>query len=310
MRKVSFDYCGEADVLQIKEMPYPHIKGKNKVLVKTLYSSLNAVDWKYRRGYFRFVTQFLSTNLGYDIVGEIVEKSDNLSNYRIGDIIIGLLPTLIGGTHSEYVVLTLGQFVVIPSIDDLKEIAGLPMAGVTAWMALVKKANIKEGQKVLINGGSSGVGHLAIQLAKIYGAEVTSISSGRNEDFCRSIGADHTINYQQRKISSLDDKYDIFFDVVSNSSIREVKPILNTGGVYVDTNISFTLIRDMLFNSHVKFVYVHPHVEALTELLNFVMAKILKVHIDKVFKFEEIIEAHQYIEKSRTVGKVIIEFDK
>ena len=291
-------------------MPYPHIKGKNKVLVKTLYSSLNAVDWKYRRGYFRFVTQFLSTNLGYDIVGEIVEKSDNLSNYRIGDIIIGLLPTLIGGTHSEYVVLTLGQFVVIPSIDDLKEIAGLPMAGVTAWMALVKKANIKEGQKVLINGGSSGVGHLAIQLAKIYGAEVTSISSGRNEDFCRSIGADHTINYQQRKISSLDDKYDIFFDVVSNSSIREVKPILNTGGVYVDTNISFTLIRDMLFNSHVKFVYVHPHVEALTELLNFVMAKILKVHIDKVFKFEEIIEAHQYIEKSRTVGKVIIEFDK
>lgn len=309
MRKVNFDYCGEANVLQIKEIPYPHIRSKNKVLVKTLYSSLNAVDWKYRRGYFRFVTKLLGTNLGYDIVGEIVEKSDNLSNYRIGDIVIGLLPTLKGGAHSEYVELSLGQFVVIPPIDDLRGIAGLPMAGVTAWMALVKKANIKEGQKVLINGGSSGVGHLAIQLAKIYGAEVTSISSGKNEDFCRNIGADHTINYQQRKISSLENQYDIIFDVVSNSTIKEVKPILKPEGVYVDTNISLTLVRDMLFNSHVKFVYVHPHVEALTELLNFVTAKILKIYVDKVFRFEEIVEAHQYMERSRTVGKVIIEFD-
>ena len=309
MRKVSFDYCGDAKVLQIKEMPLFPITGKNKVLVKTMYSSLNAVDWKYRRGHFRFATQILSTNLGYDIIGEIVDKSDNLANYRIGDIVLGLLPTLKGGAHSEYVVLSVGQFIVIPSTIDLKELAGLPMAGITAWMALIKKAKIKEGQKVLINGGSSGVGHLAIQLAKIYGAEVTSISSGKNEDFCRSMGADQTIDYQLSKISSLWDKYDVIFDVVSNSSIKEVKPILKPGGVYVDTNISFALVRDMLFNSHVKFVYVHPHVEALTELFNYVMAKTLKIHIDKVFKFEEIVEAHQYMERSRTVGKVIIEFD-
>lgn len=309
MRKVSFDYCGDAKVLQIKEMPLLPITGKNKVLVKTMYSSLNAVDWKYRRGHFRFATQILSTNLGYDIIGKIVDKSDNLANYRIGDIALGLLPTLKGGAHSEYVVLSVGQFIVIPSTIDLKGLAGLPMAGVTAWMALIKKAKIKEGQKVLINGGSSGVGHLAIQLAKLYGAEVTSISSGKNEDFCRSMGADHTVDYQQSKISSLWDKYDVIFDVVSNSSIKEVKPILKPGGVYVDTNISFALVRDMLFNSHVKFVYVHPHVEALTELFNYVMAETLKIHIDKVFKFEEIVEAHQYIERSRTVGKVIIEFD-
>lgn len=309
MRKVSFDSSGEANVLHLKEVPYPRIKGKNQVLVKTLYSSLNAVDWKYRRGYFRFMTKLLGTNLGYDIVGEIVEKSDNLSNCQVGDFVLGLLPTLIGGTHSEYVVLSIDQFVVIPSTENLKEIAGLPMAGVTAWMSLVQKANIREGQKVLINGGSSGVGHLAIQLAKIYGAEVTSISSGRNEEFCRSIGADHTINYQQTKISSLDKKYDIIFDIVSNSCIKEVKPILNNKGVYVDTNISLALLKDMIFNSHVKFVYVHPHVEALTELLNLVMAKKLKVHVDKVFKLEEIVEAHRYMEKSRVVGKVIIEFD-
>lgn len=309
MRQVSFDSSGEANVLQLKEVSYPRIKGKNKVLVKTLYSSLNAVDWKYRRGYFRFMTKLLGTNLGYDIVGEIVEKSDNLSNCQVGDFILGLLPTLVGGTHSEYVVLSIEQFVVIPSTENLKEIAGLPMAGVTAWMALVQKANIREGQKVLINGGSSGVGHLAIQLAKIYGAEVTSISSGRNEEFCRSIGADHTINYQEKKISSLDKKYDIIFDVVSNSCIKEVKPILNNKGVYVDTNISLPLVKDMIFNSHVKFVYVHPHVEALTELLNLVMAKKLKVHVDKAFKMEEIVEAHRYMEKSRVVGKVIIEFD-
>lgn len=309
MRKVSFDYCGDASVLQIKEIPFPQIKGKNKVLVKTMYSSLNAVDWKYRRGYFHFATQFLSTNLGYDIVGEIVEKTDDLTNCQIGDYVLGLLPTLKGGAHSEYVVLSSGQFIVIPTTEDLKELAGLPMAGVTAWMALMEKAKIKAGQTVLINGGSSGVGHLAIQLAKIYGAEVTSISSGRNEEFCRSIGADYTINYQQCNIASLENKYDVIFDIVSNSSIKEVKPILNSGGVYIDTNISFALVRDMLFNSYVKFVFVHPHVKALTELLNFVIAKILKVHIDKVFKFEEIVEAHQYMERSRTVGKIIIEFD-
>lgn len=308
MRKVVFNNYGDADILKIEEVPIPYPK-KNEVLVKVMYSSLNAVDWKYRRGYFSFFTNMLNTKLGFDVVGEIVEVSKGTSMYKIGDFVLGLLPTLVGGAHSEYVILKDNQFVLIPSQINLKEFAGLPMAGVTAWSSLVEKANIKYGQKILINGGSSGVGHIAIQLAKMYGAEVTSISSSKNETFCKSIGADYTIDYQKVNMSKLDGRYDIIFDVVSNLSINLIKSNLNVGGTYIDTNISFTLISDMIFNRNVKFVYVHPHIRALTELCNLIKSNLLKIHVDRTFKLDEIVEAHKYVEKSKTVGKVILEIN-
>lgn len=306
MKKLIFDKCGDAKVLKLKELDIPSVKGKRKILVKVLHSSLNAVDWKYRRGYFRLFTRLFNTSLGFDVVGEIVEISSNINSCKKGDLIMGLLPNLQGGAHSEYIVLQEEQFIVISPQMNLVELAGLPMAGITAWLALIKKAKIKKGDKILINGGSSGVGHLAIQLAKIYGAEVTSVSSEKNQEFCRKLGADQTINYQNIDITTLQNQFDIVFDVVSNLSIRKVRKILTPNGCYIDTNISLRLIVDMVFNSNVKFIYAFPNSDGLTELYNLVKLNKLRVHIDRLFDLNEVIVGHEYIEQSRTIGKVII----
>ncbi|PQL91714.1 NAD(P)-dependent alcohol dehydrogenase [Apibacter adventoris] len=311
MKKVIYNKCGDPNVLKIVNIDNIDLKGqKDKILVKVLFSSINAVDWKYRRGDFRFFTKMFNTDLGYDIVGEVINVPSNVVQYKKGDIILGLLPTLKGGAHSECVLLSVNQCITVNSAMDLKELAGIPMAGVTAWISLIEKAKLRKGQSVLINGGSSGVGHLAIQLAKAYGAEVTSVSSGKNELFCRQLGADHTINYETENFRESSKKYDIIFDVVSNTSVNEIKPILNPRGYFIDTNISFSLIKDMLlYPSKVKFVYVYPYKKALTDLYRLVEEKKIHVHIDKIFTLNQIVDAHKYAESSRTTGKVIIKIN-
>lgn len=100
------------------------------------------------------------------------------------------------------------------------------MAGTTVWLALIKEGKLKKGDKVLINGGSSGVGHLAIQIAKAYGAEVTSVSSTKNIEFCKRLGADNVISYQKESFLKLNRKFDVIFDVVFNASFKKTKHLL------------------------------------------------------------------------------------
>lgn len=304
MKKLCFKKYGNAEVLYFKELDIPRLKSKNMILVKVLHSSLNAVDWKYRKGYFSFFTSFFRTSLGFDVVGEVVDSSTTLC--RKGDLIMGLFPNLQGGAHSEYVVLNSGQFITISPQLNIIELAGLPMAGITAWLALSQKVKIKKGDKILINGGSSGVGHIAIQLAKYYGAEVTTVSSCKNQEFCKKLGADYTISYQNTNILALPKQFDIIFDVIANLSITKVDKILASKGCYINTNISLRLIADMIRYKNVKFVYASPSVDGLTELYNLIKSKKIKVHIDRTFLFSDIITAHQYVEQSRTIGKVVV----
>lgn len=307
MKELKLIGIGESDVLKIIDCQKPTLSGKDKILVRVLYSSLNAVDWKYRKGEFRLFAKLCGTKLGFDVVGIIEEKSENMSEYNIGDMVVGLLPTLVGGARAEYVILAKGEFVKNDANINPIQLAGIPMAGTTAWKALSKIAQVKKGDKVLINGGSSGVGHIAIQLAKLYGAEVTSVSSAKNEEFCRRIGADYTINYETYDFSYSDKKYGIIFDVISNFSMKNIKANLAKDGIYIATVISHSLIIKMLMSRKIKFVYVHPNTVALNELLSRAKEGKLSVNNDKIYPFSQIIKAHEYAEKSRTIGKIIIE---
>lgn len=176
------------------------------------------------------------------------------------------------------------------------------MAASTAWMALVNNYKIKQGDKVLINGGSE-VGHYAIQIAKHYGAEVTAVTSEKNEAFCRELGADNTVDYQNEKFTKKTEQYNIIFDVVSNSSFHAIKPILAPNGIYIDTNMSLSLIKDLLIHKQVKFVSVHPDRKVLQEIAQMAETGKLKTHIAKVYPINDVIKAHKEMEQSRTIVK-------
>lgn len=312
MRQVTYNKYGEAKNLQIIEVSKPVISKKGEILVKLEYSSLNAIDWKNRKGDFRLVSGLYRprTKQGFDICGIVVDKASDINEFEINDTVVGQLGNMIGGALSEYVILKKNQIVKVLAELSKEQLGGLAMAGTTAWQALFVNAKLKKGDKVLINGGSSGVGHLAIQIAKAYGAVVTSVSSSRNIDFCKSIGADYTIDYSKTDFSKTNEKYDIIFDVVFNSSLSKVKSILTEQGVYIGTTPTPRMIFNMITNKHAQLVAVKPNVKALTDLVRLMREQRLEVKIDKIYKMSEIVEAHEDIEKSRTRGKLIIQINE
>lgn len=312
MKQVLYSNYGNSSVLKIEETEKPSIGNKNSLLIRICYSSLNAIDWKNRKGDFRLVSGLIKprTKQGFDVVGIIEEKSNDIKNLNIGDKVVRLLGNFEGGSLCEYIVVKADSVVKIPNNIPINQVAGLPMAGTTAWLALLKLGGLKKNDRVLINGGSSGVGHIAIQIAKAYGAKVTSVSSTKNLDFCKQLGADFTISYQNEDFLKTTSTFDIIFDVVFNTSYKKTKHLLAPNGIYIGTTPTGTMIKELLRYKRAKFVSVHPNQEALKDLLKLMKENILKVEIDKEFMLNDIVNAHDYIEASKTVGKVIIKIEE
>lgn len=308
MKQVVYHRYGKSNVLSVEESAKPKIGKKNALLVKLSYSSLNAIDWKNREGNFRLFSGLFKprTKQGFDVVGVVEEMSGDVEGFKVGDKVVVLLGNFEGGALSEYIVVKASNAVKIPDNLSLKQVAGIPMAGTTAWLALMKLGGLKKGHKVLINGGSSGVGHIAIQIAKAYGTEVTTVSSTKNTEFCKQLFADHAISYQEEDFLVGNTKYDIIFDVVLSASYNKTKHLLSDKGIYIGTTPSGTMIKELIQYKRAKFVSVHPNQEALNDLMRLMKTDKLKVVIDKEFSISEIIKAHDYIQQSRTVGKVII----
>lgn len=311
MRQVNYSKYGSSSVLKVTTVEKTELTDSKSILIKISYSSLNAIDWKNRKGDFRFVSGMFKprTKQGFDVTGTIIERGSNVTDFEIGDRVVALLGNFKGGSLSEYVCIHVKDAVKIPHSLSFKQVAGLPMAGTTAWMALIEVGKMKQGDKVLINGGSSGVGHLAIQVAKAYGAEVYSISSTRNKAFCKQLGADLVVSYQETDMLKIPETFDIVFDVAFTASYKSTKQILAKNGVYIGTTPPAMLWEYILYKN-AKFVAVHPHKKALEALLNLMEKKQLDVAVEKVYKLEEIVEAHQHIEKSRTRGKILVEIAK
>lgn len=308
MKKVIYHSYGTAEELSVAEVDEPQIHTKSQIKVKVLYSSLNAIDWKNRKGDFRFVSGWFKprTMQGFDVCGVVVDLSEDVELFKRGDKIVGQLSNFKGGALSEYVILKTSQVIKVPDGIDDRQLGGLAMAGTTAWQALFENAKLKHGQKVLINGGSSGVGHLAIQIAKAHGAEVTSVSSRRNFELCKSLGADRLIDYATEDFRISTHTYDIIFDVVFNASLASVKDILNDNGVYIGTSPKLRLLKDVLFTKNAKLVTVRPNTDALNSLVSLMVQKKLMVRIDKLCLLDEIVAAHKMMESSRTRGKIIM----
>ncbi len=311
MKKVSYTKYGASNVLKISDVGIPK-PAKNEILVKVMASSINAIDWKNRKGRFRILTGFFKPRVeqGFDIAGIVKEVGSGISDIKKGSRILGQLDNFKGGAFAQYTILKKGQFIEAPLKIPFAKLAGLPMAATTAWQALLKNANLRHNSMVLINGGSSGVGHYAIQIAKAYGAKVTAVCSTKNLEFCYSLGADNCIDYTKSDFTKQEIKYDIIFDVVNNKSLKEVRNVLQKNGVYIGTTPTVRLLTGILFSmftgKKAKFVAVQPDMEALKDILNLMRKKKLDTIIDKTFRIDKIIEAHDYSEQSRTVGKVIL----
>ena len=301
---------GGPEVLQLQEVEKPKIKDDH-ILVKVAANSANPADWHILRGepfFARFTFGLFKPKdkvPGADFAGIVEEAGKNVTNFKVGDRVFG--ETLKGGAFAEYTCAPANVCAMMPERIDFKVMAGVPIAGVTAFQALITHGKLKAGETVLINGSSGGVGHFAVQIAKAYGARVSAVCSDRNLDFVKNLGADEVIPYDKENIHQHKEKYDLIIDTNGNLNHEDFVRMGRRGVLVGFTSMGHMM--SVLFKSAFsKFPLTQFTAEANTKDLEILASLIqnekIKVHIEKTFPYKKIPEAIGYIEAMRTKGKV------
>ncbi len=311
MKAVMISKYGGNEVAEIRDWPKP-ICGPEEVLIKVRAAGINPVDWKVRYGHVRIITgyQFPKT-LGNECAGEVAEVGSRVRNLKEGDAVIGWPGVRKLGAFAEYA--CSGEITTCRKSKGVsfEDAACLPIAGMTALLALRDKGRIAADKKVLINGASGGVGHFATQIAKIFGAEATGVCSGANEEFVKSLGADNVIDYTQEDFTNGGARYDIIFDAVAKRSFRECKRALAPKGIYVSTLPSPSVILSQYLTGFftgrkARTIMVSQNEADLQWVQNQIEAGKIRVVIDKIFPLVQAKEALAYSETGRARGKIVL----
>ena len=312
MRALVYDGYGKLDVLELRDMPVPAV-GRGEVLVKVHAAALNPKDSFVRKGRFRLVSgRSFPKRVGADVAGEVVESGAGVRGLPRGTKVFGMLSewTYRRGTVAEYVALEEREISVMPDELSFEEAAALPLVSLTALQALRDVAGICPGDAICVHGASGGVGTAAIQLAAALGGIVTTTSSARNREFCRSLGATEALDYAHDAPFSGASRYRIVFDAFGNLSLDRVKRALTRDGVFVTTVPSARIVRDTLRtlvgSRRARLVIVRPRRVDLEAIASFVRAGQLRPVIDRIVPLDDAIEGMRHLETKRARGKVIV----
>ncbi len=319
MRAVVHTSYGPPDGLRLREVEKP-IPEDEEVLVKVYAAAANPLDWHKLRAspfFVRFSEGLLKPKhrvLGADIAGRVEAVGSKVAQFRVGDEVFGDVGA---GGFAEYVCGAENNLAHKPANVSFEEAAAVPVAALTALQSLRDYGQLREGQKVLINGASGGVGTYAVQLAKVFGADVTGVCSTRNLELVRSLGADRVIDYTETDVTRRERRYDLVLDAVGNLSAAGYRRILTPEGRAVVAG--FTTLPRMLFQvvllgsitSKTSRRKVQPMLAAVNQQDLATLATLLeqgevKSVIDGCYPLADTPKALTYLETGRARGKVVI----
>ncbi|MEU8733298.1 NADPH:quinone reductase [Streptomyces sp. CS113] len=310
MRAVSQDVLGGPEVLkEIRpERPEPR---PNEVLVRVRAAGVNPTDWKHRaNGGFLGEPPFV---LGWDVSGVVESVGIGVAAFQPGDEVFGMLSYPFGhGSHAEYVTAPARAFTHKPSGIDHVQAGALPLVSLTAWQALVERADVQPGQRVLIHAAAGGVGHVAVQIAKARGAHVIGTASAGKHEFLRSIGADETVDYRETDFAETVKDVDVVLDTIGgDTSLRSLR-VLRPGGVVVSIlpvgSDEFYEEADRLGVRAVRML-VDADRAGMEEIARLVESGKLRATIAETFPLTEAARAHAVGETGRTTGKLVLVVD-
>jgi NADPH:quinone reductase-like Zn-dependent oxidoreductase len=321
MKAIAQTDYGSTDVLSLKEVDKPVVPD-NGVLVKVHATSVNAGDWHLMRG-TPFLIRFIFGGilkpkikiLGMDVAGRVEAVGKDVTQFQLGDEVFGDLSKCGFGAFAEYVCATESALVLKPANISFEEAATVPVAAITALQGLRDLGQIQSGQKVLINGASGGVGSFAVQIAKVFGAEVTGVCSTKKMEMVRSLGADHVIDYTQADITQNGQHYDLILDAAAYRSVFDYLPILAPAGTYVLVGGSTAQFFHVMFlgswisrthRQKVKCLATKTNQADLVTLREFMVAGKIVPLIDRRYNLSEVPAAILHLEQRQVLGKVAI----
>jgi NADPH:quinone reductase-like Zn-dependent oxidoreductase len=326
MKAVVQDVYGSANVLELREIDKPAM-GDNEVLLRVRAAGVNIADWAVMRGLPYIARPVYGMGKpknpvrGTDVAGAVEAVGASVTRFRPGDEVFGWSGHL-GGAFAEYVSVAEDALVLKPAKLTFEQAAALPMAGTVALLAL-RDGKVQAGQKVLVNGASGGIGTFAVQMAKSFGADVTGVTSTKNVDLVRSIGADHVIDYTKVDFTRTGQRYDFILDNVANRSLSDLRRALTPKGTLVPNGGGFEhrwiasggrLIAAKLsfaFGSQKVLTFIaSPKLENLAALAEFVEGGKVTPVIDRTYPLNETAEAIRYLGEGHARGKVVVTVSK
>ena len=322
MKALVYERYGPPDVLELREVDKP-VVGDDAVLVRVHATSVNPVDWHTMTGtpYLVRLESGLRKPkrevLGVDFAGTVEAVGRNVQRFQPGDEVFGARD----GAFAEYVCVREDRAVALkPANVTFEQAAAVPVAALSALQGLRDKGQIQQGQKVLINGGSGGVGTFAVQIAKSFGAEVTGVCSTRNVDTVRSIGADHVIDYTQEDFTQGGHRYDLILDIAGNRSWSDYRRVLDEKatvvvvggpkkGRWIGPLSQVVKLRLSSLGGSRRVVapfLAKMNKEDLVVLQELLEAGTVTPVIDRQYELSELREALRYLGEGHAQGKVVV----
>lgn len=299
---------GGPEAVRIEESTLPDPKA-GEVLVRVQAAGINPIDWKIRAGYLKDVMPLpMPFTLGVDFAGVVEALGPAVSGFEVGQVIYGEAPVFKGasGSFAQGLIAKSGNIAARPSNTDAVEAAALPLAGVSALQAM-EALVVTEGRKILIHGGGGGIGSLAIQMAKHFGAWVATTVSADDVEYVKSLGADRIINYRTERFDELLSGLDGVFDTVGGDSYARSFKVLRNQGRLV--SLLERPREDLMGQSGVvaSVQFTDVTTQRLAKLTDLVQRGIVKVNIDRTFPLEAAAAALRHLEKESPRGKVVLE---
>ena len=329
MKAFVLDRYGKKRALRLAEMPSPELRD-DEVLVEVHAAGVNLVDSKIRDGEFKLILPYrMPLILGHDVAGKVVKLGRGVRQFKLGDEVYASDDFRIG-SFAEFVPVKEASLALKPKGLTMEEAASIPLVALTAWQALVAKANLMKGQKVFIQAGSGGVGTFAIQLAKHLGATVATTTSTTNVALVKSLGADVVIDYKTQDFEDVLRDYDVVLNSQDGKTLDKSLRVLKGGGKLISISgppdpefgkaiaaPGFVTLIMRLLSSGIRrraqrrgigysFLFMKANGNQLREITSLFDAGVIRPVMDLVFPFESTNEAMAYVEAGRAKGKVVV----
>lgn len=331
MKALTFKRYGKSPDIGFADVPRPTL-GDDDLLVEVHAVGLNPIDNMIPTGMFKPVLKFqLPATMGSDLAGVVKEVGRRVTRFKPGDAVFASLFDLGRGSLAEFAVVPERVAAPMPTHLDFVQAASVPMVGLTAWQAMKERAGVRPGQKVFIPAGSGGIGSMAIQLAKHFGAKVGTTTSTGNVPWVLSLGADEVVDYKKGAFEKELRGYDMVLGTLRDQEIEKAIGILKPGGKLVslvgpldaafakarNLNVVLRFVFGLMSRKVMKlaarrevaysFLFVRPDGAQLAEIGRLLQARTIRPVIDKVFAFDQAPEALAYVAQGRSKGKVVVQ---